>query len=52
MSLLPEKRQCSQCGKIYSWNPDVGKTKCPRCGGTSGILLPIDTYKKLRTWNK
>ncbi|MBQ0100298.1 MAG: hypothetical protein KBS39_02175 [Lachnospiraceae bacterium] len=31
MSLLPEKRKCPKCGKIYSFNPDVGKIFCPNC---------------------
>lgn len=52
MSLSPEKRQCSQCGKKYSWNPDVGKINCPHCGGISGIALPINNYKESKTWNK
>ncbi|MBO5351771.1 MAG: hypothetical protein J6J42_12885 [Lachnospiraceae bacterium] len=33
MSIIMEIRKCPSCGKRYSWNPDVGKMKCPYCGG-------------------
>ena len=41
MSLVPEKRKCSTCGKIYSWNPDIGKIYCPHC-----MTFPFKTKKE------
>jgi hypothetical protein len=43
MTLIPERRKCSVCGKIYSWNPDVGKICCPYCRG-----IKIEGEKKRR----
>ena len=31
MSLQPEKRKCFICGRIYNFNPNVGKILCPYC---------------------
>lgn len=31
MSFVAEKKKCSKCGRLYSWNPDVGKIQCPCC---------------------
>lgn len=31
MSFVAEKKKCSKCGRLYSWNPDVGKIQCPYC---------------------
>ncbi len=34
MSLMPKFRNCKKCGKMYSWNPSVGKLNdklCPEC---------------------
>ena len=41
MTMLPMQKKCPYCGKIYYWNPDVGKGLfCPRCKdmGLSGIV--------------
>ena len=40
MTLAPMFKVCPKCKKIYSWNPDVGRIICPRCGslGIFGIL--------------
>ncbi len=32
MSLIPMYRRCPRCGRIYSYNPDVGQLSCPNCG--------------------
>lgn len=32
MTMIPLYVKCSRCKKKYSWNPDVGKMRCPRCG--------------------
>lgn len=32
MSMVPMYRICPNCKHKYSWNPDVGKLRCPRCG--------------------
>ena len=35
MTLRPMYIKCPKCKKTYSWNPDVGKMMCPRCGNFS-----------------
>jgi predicted nucleic acid-binding Zn-ribbon protein len=42
MTLVPEKRKCTKCGHVYSWNPDVGKMFCPKCGCLSAITVSIN----------
>ena len=32
MTIIPMFKMCPKCKKKYSWNPDVGKINCPRCG--------------------
>ena len=31
MTMVPIWKTCPFCGKMYSWNPDVGNMFCPRC---------------------
>ena len=42
MTLRPMFIKCARCKKTYSWNPDVGKLCCPRCGliGNPGWTIP------------
>ena len=39
MTMMPMFKICPKCKKKYSWNPDVGKMSCPRCGslGLPGV---------------
>ncbi len=49
MTIVPMYKTCSKCHKRYSWNPDVGKFKCPHCGGLGKpgkLLETILTGKK------
>ena len=39
MTLVPMKKRCPNCGKMYSFNPDVGMWRCPRCV-SSGLEMP------------
>lgn len=32
MTIVAKRVICSKCGKKFAWNPDVGKSCCPRCG--------------------
>ena len=41
MSILPIMKKCSRCGKKYSWNPDVGKLRCPKCGAMAGSAIEV-----------
>ena len=43
MTLRPMYRKCPKCKKTYTWNPDVGKMFCPRCGRFDFIPLPGTT---------
>ncbi len=36
MSIRSEYKKCSNCGSVYSFNPDVGNLSCPVCGSMSG----------------
>ena len=33
MTLVPMKKRCPKCHKMYDWNPDIGRMWCPKCGG-------------------
>ena len=37
MSIVPEYRKCKKCGKLYSFNPDVGQMRCPNCYGLGNL---------------
>ena len=37
MTIVPMFKKCPRCKRRYSWNPDVGKMRCPYCGCLSGI---------------
>lgn len=32
MSLVADYHRCLKCGAIWSFNPDVGHDRCPKCG--------------------
>ena len=59
MSLRPEYHRCLNCGKLWSFNPDVGQFRCPRCHsmemgpslGTSlsAMKLLSDPFKKRKS---
>ena len=36
MTIVPEYRRCKNCGKKFSFNPDVGNFICPYCGSILG----------------
>jgi|GEM_PF-701564 len=50
MSMMQMRRTCPRCKKKYTFNPDLGKMFCPRCGPISepgmgdvpGTTPPID----------
>lgn len=46
MSIIAEYRRCLKCGKIYSFNPDVGHFGCPNCGFWLGRSIPDLIIKK------
>lgn len=45
MSIIAEYRRCLKCGRIYSFNPDIGKFFCPVCG-PSGFSWIVGKPKK------
>jgi len=45
MSIVAEYRRCPKCGRIYSFNPDVGKFACPYCGRSAFQWLSEITKK-------
>lgn len=46
MTMIPEKRKCPSCKKIYSWNPDVGRIRCSRCGYSEFEIIDDDIVKQ------
>ncbi len=53
VTLRPMYKKCPRCGKPYSWNPDVGKMSCPKCGlispgmgDVTGTKTILDIFKK------
>ncbi len=40
MSLVAAKKKCSNCGRYYYWNPDIGKFQCPYCKKKKGLEKP------------
>lgn len=58
MSIREMKKTCLQCGREFSFNPDVGKWRCPRCsrkspgmtmGGHGRSVLPRGFLER---WDK
>lgn len=43
MTLIPMKKRCFKCGKLYIWNPDVGQMVCPYCKGF-GIIHVLRSF--------
>ena len=44
MTMVPEWKICPKCHRKYSWNPDVGKFRCPHGGGLgkkNGTILDV-----------
>ena len=39
MTLVPMKKRCPNYGKMYTWNPDVGMWRCPRCVSSGNEML-------------
>lgn len=31
MSIIRQQKKCLNCGRMYDFNPDVGKWRCPYC---------------------
>ncbi|MBO6206369.1 MAG: hypothetical protein J6O73_05460 [Lachnospiraceae bacterium] len=47
MSMMIDIRTCRKCGYMYSYNPSVGATHCPNCGGM-GLLGKVIFGKRNR----
>lgn len=43
MTMMPMYKRCNVCGRMYSWNPDVGWMYCPYCG-------PFGRVKAIKKW--
>lgn len=48
-------KKCLNCGYIYSWNPDVGLWKCPKCGSANGFTVDrsmqdLSLANRIRLW--
>lgn len=40
MSIRTISQTCCQCGRVYDFNPSVGKYRCPHCAGkSSGMTI-------------
>lgn len=51
MTMMPMYKRCSICGRMYSWNPDVGRMFCPYCmrkGRKKTIEKLIEIMRKKR----
>jgi protein-arginine kinase activator protein McsA len=46
MTIVAQWKICPKCKKKYSWNPDVGKIGCPRCGTITDPFGNIMTKPK------
>ena len=31
MSIIRHPVRCQKCGSVYSFNPDIGHMRCPKC---------------------
>ena len=51
MTMLPKWKTCLKCHQMYSWNPDVGEIRCPRCHPIVGIDIGrlLFEHKKNKT---
>ena len=59
MSLRPDYHRCLNCGNLWSFNPDVGQFRCPRCrfmemgpslgANPSAAKLLLDRLKKRKS---
>ena len=45
MTMIPEKRRCPCCKKMYYWNPDIGKMTCPKCGFSEFVLDDTNLFE-------
>ena len=50
MSIIADYRHCPKCGELWSFNPDVGRFCCPRCGSMNlgpslGPNPPVEAKK-------
>lgn len=32
MRLIEKYHKCPRCGSMFTWNPDIGKNICSKCG--------------------
>lgn len=51
MTMMPMYKKCHVCGKMYNWNPDVGRVYCPYCmwkGRKQMIKKLIEVVRKKR----
>lgn len=54
MSIVADYHRCPKCGKVWSFNPDVGHDRCPRCGSrelgaSMGPIPPVGGKNVLDT---
>ncbi len=47
MTMVPIYKKCSRCKRRYSWNPDVGKMRCPYCKSFGQPGLEEFPWKKI-----
>lgn len=47
MTMVPMFKKCPRCKKRYSWNPDVGKIRCPYCGSCGQAGYGDFIWKKI-----
>lgn len=45
MTMLPMYKKCADCAAVYSFNPGVGKMKCPVCGSLNGQMISKEEVK-------
>lgn len=47
MTMVSIYKKCSRCKRRYSWNPDVGKMRCPYCKSLGQPGLEEVPWKKI-----
>jgi len=47
MTMVPIYKKCPRCKCRYSWNPDVGKMRCPYCKSLGQPGLEDFPWKKI-----